>query len=671
MTHKPLFTLFLTTLLAGTAYSQTQEKDTLFYWLDEITLTEHRNISAISGTMARGIAIDTKVMESYPKILGYMDPMRYIQSLPGVSTNAAAEGGMHVQGGEHSHNLIAMCGAPIYNSSHVAGIFSIINQDHLPKVNFSTSTTATYLGAELSLDHPDTIPDHISGTATVGLISAQGTLSAPLSRRTALTVSARRSFINLLYGNMFQFDGNPLHFGFTDANLTLMHRIDSNNELDLNLFCNLDKGKCSMGGYDVGIHGNWQNAIGTMRWRHKGHIPLTTTAFVSHTSMEGHLRQEENNGHITNHITHYNIRTQASLPRRIRLDADASYYDILPQAIDVSRNKPETAVREDQDVLQLNASVSRAFSIGNSLTLTPHLLATGYNESGHYSTFNVNPSLIAEYEGYHLGTLTFETGYKHQYLAQTGMTSTGLPIEFWVASGHYFKPQEALFATLTYDKQFMSGKYALTLQVYGKRLENQIEYIGYVYDLLLRPYKLENNLIICSGYNYGANVMLTKQAGRFTGWISYSFGQSIREGDGIKLPTLFHSMHERKHEFNAVLSYKTGPYEFGGTLVYSSGKPYTPAKNLYLISNSIVIYYDKYNSATLPPYMRLDLSATYNLKSHGRYRHSVNLSVCNATAYKGYTMGYLKADKEEKTVKYKLASFIIPVMPSLSYTCRF
>ena len=47
MTHKPLFTLFLTTLLAGTAYSQTQETDTLFYWLDEITLTEHRNISAI------------------------------------------------------------------------------------------------------------------------------------------------------------------------------------------------------------------------------------------------------------------------------------------------------------------------------------------------------------------------------------------------------------------------------------------------------------------------------------------------------------------------------------------------------------------------------------------------------------------------------------------------
>ena len=80
-------------------------------------------------------------------------------------------------------------------------------------------------------------------------------------------------------------------------------------------------------------------------------------------------------------------------------------------------------------MLQLNASVSRAFSIGNSLTLTPHLLATGYNESGHYSTFNVNPSLIAEYEGYHLGTLTFETGYKHQYLAQTGMTSTGLPID--------------------------------------------------------------------------------------------------------------------------------------------------------------------------------------------------------------------------------------------------
>ena len=103
----------------------------------------------------------------------------------------------------------------------------------------------------------------------------------------------------------------------------------------------------------------------------------------------------------------------------------------------------------------------------------------------------------------------------------------------------------------------------------------------------------------------------------------------------------------------------------------ASGNPYTPPKNLYLLSNSLFIYYDDYNSARLPMYMRLDLSATYNLPRRRGLDQSINLSVFNATAHKNYNMGYIRADEDELTIRYKLAKLVIPVIPSISYSCRF
>jgi hypothetical protein len=272
---------------------------------------------------------------------------------------------------------------------------------------------------------------------------------------------------------------------------------------------------------------------------------------------------------------------------------------------------------------------------------------------------------------YRKGKLTLESGIRHQYLSQTGMSNAGLPIEFWVAAGRYFKPQSSRFATLSYDLEFLQSKYAFSIQAYAKRLENQTEYTGFIYDLIARPYRLEDNLLICSGYNYGLNVMLARQAGSVTGWISYSYGQSLRQGDGVLYPKLFHSSHERRHELNAVLTYTIGRFELGGSYILGSGSPFTPAKNLYLMGNNLIIFYDDYNSATLPPYMRLDLSATYNLPRKGRLEHSLNLSVFNATAHKNYTMGYINANPDKLTIRYKLAKLIIPVIPSISYSCRF
>ena len=651
------------------AYAQQDSLRTVV--LQEVTLTENRNRSALSGSLASGIRIDSRLIKTYPRLFGYTDPMRYLQSMPGVSTNDDQSGGLHVQGGESSHNLITVSDAPVYGTLNFTGMFSLFNQDHLSTVQFSTTTPQPFLGAGLALDHADTIPSRVSGIATIGLISAQGTVSAPVSDHTAITLSVRRSFINAVYGTLMTFDDNPLEYGFTDANLTLLTRLDQRNTIDLNMLVNRDHGNTIFGRSKIIMDCRWGNTLASLRWRHKGRLNSSTSVFVSRYGLMGRMDNGQNRGHMPANITHGGIKTAVTLPYSIDIKADANLYRILPQDPHVETNQEGTASQPTQQALLGNVSLSRPFKIGYSLAATPHLLISAYSEQGHYQCVNPDPALTLEYNMFRKGTITLQSGIKHQYLAQTGMSNVGLPIEFWVAAGRYFKPQRATYGILSYDLAFIHAQYSLSVQAYYRRLSNQLEYTGFLYDMLTRPYSLEDNLLICSGYNYGLNVMLSKQAGPLTGWLSYSYGQSLREGDGELYPRLFHSSHERRHEFNAVVNYSIGRFELGANFIMASGCQYTPARNLFLMANTLIIYYDEYNSAQLPHYLRLDLSATYNLPQRGRLDHSFNFSLLNATAHKNYSMGYINADEEKLTIRYRLSQMMIPVIPSISYTCRF
>lgn len=665
-------TVILGCFIAIHAASFAQHDSLRHVVLQEVTLTENRNLTAVSGSLASGIRIDSRLMNTYPKLFGYTDPMRYLQSMPGVSTNGDQSGGLHVQGGESYHNLLTVSGAPIYGTLNFTGMFSLFNQDHLSTLRFSTTTPQPFLGAGVDMDHADTIPHQLSGTATIGLISGQGTVSAPLSDNTVLTMSVRRSFINSIYGSIMNIDGSPVKYGFTDANLTLLTRPDAHNSIDLNMLYNRGQGSTVFGITRIIMDSRWGNTLASLRWRHHdSRITSNTTLFVSNYKFYGHLDNGQYNGTMPAHITHTGLRTAVTLPHAIHVEADANHFDILPQDPHVDGNQPGTASQPAQQALLADLSLSRPFKAGHGLTVTPQLYLSAYTETGRYNCVDPNPVLTFEYNMFRSGTITLESGIKHQYLTQTGMSNVALPLEFWVAAGRYFKPQKSTYGTLSYDLNFIQAKYNLSVQAYYRQLENQVEYTGFLFDLFTRPYALQDNLLICSGYNYGFNVMLSKQAGSFTGWLSYAYGQSLRKGDGQNYPRLFHSSHERRHELSAVMNYKTGNWELGANFILASGCPYTPARNLYLVANTLVIYYDEYNSAQLPPYLRLDLSATYNLPRKGRLNQSLNFSILNATAHKNYTMGYINADLDRLVIRYRLAQMMIPVIPSISYTCRF
>ena len=55
--------------------------------------------------------------------------MKSIQTLPGVTTVGEGTTGFNVRGGGVGQNLVLLDEAPVYNSSHLLGFFSVFNPD--------------------------------------------------------------------------------------------------------------------------------------------------------------------------------------------------------------------------------------------------------------------------------------------------------------------------------------------------------------------------------------------------------------------------------------------------------------------------------------------------------------------------------------------------------------
>jgi hypothetical protein len=169
--------------------------------------------------------------------------------------------------------------------------------------------------------------------------------------------------------------------------------------------------------------------------------------------------------------------------------------------------------------------------------------------------------------------------------------------------------------------------------------------------------------------NYGMNIMLQKQSGSFTGWVSYSLGRALRTFDNPDYPSVYPASHERIHELNAIGSYEYSRWMFSGSFVCASGTPFTAPESFYIASGNLMTKYGEYNSSRLRPYIRLDLSVNFRFRKDERQENGINLSIYNVLARKNEAMWRL--DVGNGTFSYRPMTFFMRGMPSVSYYHKF
>ena len=210
-----------------------------------------------------------------------------------------------------------------------------------------------------------------------------------------------------------------------------------------------------------------------------------------------------------------------------------------------------------------------------------------------------------------------------QYLQLISNTASPTPLDVWTPSDQYIKPQIADQVALGYFRNFKDDNYSLEVETYFKKIKNRIDYIDGAN--LIANEAIEQVILNGEMRAYGLELLLRKNSGKLSGWISYTLSKSEQKTpgrnateSGINNGNWYRSGYDKVHNLSVTSSYNFNPkWTFGANFVLQTGQPvtYPNGQYQYGIDNPITIpIYGLRNENRLPTYHHLDVSATYTPK---------------------------------------------------------
>lgn len=657
-------------LLLPFATAKAQDPDTL----KRSTITEHLdrpmllNQQGISGT------VNTEKITAVPSFLGNSDPISFVRLLPSVQLTMETEGGLFLQGSESCHTLITQGGVPLYGNQHLLGLFSVFNTPHYKGMDYATTAgQESRLGGLINMQLQDTVARRFSGDFSVGLLSAQGTVFVPTGKHSSLSASLRRTYVNLLYSSFLEYNGFTLHYGFTDANLTWLWRPSAHDRVTVDLFGGLDKGNIKQAIIE-NMEAQWYNVMGAVHWTH--YFPsalLKQTVYATTYGASVTIDAFNINWHIPAFIRDYGYKGTFRW-NDWEFGARFSYYDILPQ--DASSQGSYTdqsfirAQRQRAFETHLHAQYSRI--LGYWLQLKASMGVNFYRGPDGSFFWGVTPEADLAVDLQEGGEFHLRYGLKRQNLFQLGLTTVGLPDEFWLAADSTRPPQYSHNFSLSYNADFLKGAWSVSAEIYYRQLFNQLSYVGTIMDLYYGNFSLDDNLAPGYGRAYGLNLMLQRHAGPVTGWISYAYSRSLRSFPSLHDEKEYSSPHERVHELDVVVTWQLNKkWDFGATFVMATGLPYTAPETLFVVGNRMVCEYGPYNGSRYPTYAKLDLSANFYLRNGPRGKTGFTFSLYNALGRKNATSLSISLNKERTAYTFAPASMSLRWLPSVAFFHTF
>ncbi len=621
--------------------------------LAEVLVTGKReddNVKAIEMSVNK---VDMKTIKKIPALLGEVDLVRAIQLLPGVSTVGEGATGFNVRGGAVDQNLVLMDEAPVYNSSHLFGFFSIFNPDAVKDVKLiKGGIPANYGGRAssiLDVRMKEGNAKQLEINGGIGLIFSRLSIEAPIIKdKASFIVAARRSYADILAKPFLTGDNAGTQFNFYDLTAKVNYNIDQNNSVFLSGYFGRD-----VFGNTFGF--NWGNSTLSARWNHvfSSKLFLNSTAFYSNYDylLDSDLKNTKpnNNFRWTSNIENLSFKPDftyyISPKNTITFGGQVLSYSFTPGSATASSNGDRrTFGSPAKNAVEYSAYVGNEWKVRPKLSLQYGLRFSKYDykssedvyyirrfvgfsdtyRSGYvldtqpndpnkilqtYSNFE--PRFNAKLETGENSSIKASYNRMAQYIHLMSNTAASTPLDVWTSSTNNIKPQIADQLALGYFQNLKDNTYEASLEVYYKELQNQIDYADGA-NLFLNP-TFEKDLLFGKGRAYGLELYVKKNKGKLTGWMSYTLARTERQVEGLNNGNWYPTRYDRTHTLNVVAQYELNKkWSFGANFAFISGVPYSlPVREgvvenfRYGITESGVR-----GNVRLPVYNRLDVSAT-------------------------------------------------------------
>jgi hypothetical protein len=677
--------------------------------LDEVVISsekEDQNVKSMEMSVAK---LDIKQIQKMPALLGEVDIVKSIQLLPGVTTVGEGASGFNVRGGNIDQNLVLMDEAPVYNSSHLFGFFSIFNPDAVKDVKLIKGGIPSQYGGRassvLDIRMKEGNSKKLEVNGGLGTIFSRLSIEAPIFKdKASFIVAARRSYIDVL-AKPFLAQRQPslkdAQFYFYDLTSKLNWRINEKNTVFASGYLGRDV-------FGAGFKFNWGNSTATLRWNHifNSKLFMNITSFYSNYTYQLGFRDEGNSQKFdwTSNIINYSLKPDfiyyLNSKNTIRFGAQGILYTFKPgKAVITSQGGNESNISLDNQYgIEYAFYLDNEQKLSNRLSLQYGIRWSLFNYTGKGTKYTYRDTIpneskpldkvesIAEAQtikSYNTPEPRLSVNYTindqssvklgfnrmSQYLHIVSNTAASTPLDIYTPVTNNIKPLIADQLTLGYFRNFNENVFETSAEVYYKDLKNQLDYLDNS-NLLLNKY-LEADLVQGKGRAYGLEMYVKKAKGRLNGWVSYTLSKTERKVRGISNDEWFLSKYDRTHNINTVMIYDLNKqWSFSANFVYQTGTPATFPTAKVEVQGYIIPYNtdNKRNNYRNTPYHRADLGITYNFKKNEkrRYKQTIAISVYNVynrrNAFSIYFRNNPDYPMNTEAVRYSVVGSIIPAI---------
>ena len=682
--------------------------------LNEVIVVENSEDIDIDLPVLSLNILSGKTIRQTPVVFGESDILKTIQLLPGVSSAGEGASGFNVRGGAADQNLILFDEAIIYNSSHLFGLFSVFNSDAIKEVKlFKGGIPSSYggrLSSVLDVYQKDGNNQKTSINGGIGAISSRFLIEGPIQKNQSSFLVASRGTYAHLFLKLTDIENIAY---FYDINTKSNFVIDNRNKIFLSGYFGRDLFK---------LDGTFMNTYGNstlnFRWNH-----LINDKTFSNTSLifsdyyyglELDFVGFDWKSGIKNLNLKFDLKNYYSNKFQFNYGLNFIYYDFNPGTIgpltadsgfNFSKLNKKFAF-ENSTYFDVLHKISNRLSMRYGIRINQFLrlrqnglqkyidnnplfydidlgiydpakpLANNFdNNSSVFKTYNnIEPRINISYS---FNNQSIKASYNrlNQYLHLISNTSSPTPLDIWVPSGPYIKPQKLDQFAFGYFKRMKKLK--IETEIFYKKIKNRLDYIDGA-DLVAND-NIETVILAGKSRAYGIEFLLKKSDGRHKFWLAYTLSKSEQKTagrnsseNGINMSEWYNTPYDKPHDISINSEYRINKkLKIVGNFIFQTGQPTNYPNSQYTYMNLNVPNYGKRNSQRLPNYHRMDVNLTLNPENKNKkVESSWVFGIYNL--YNRDNASSIIFRRNNETLKNEAVQIsIFGIVPSVTYNFKF
>jgi hypothetical protein len=680
---------------------------------DVVVTARKRNNNVRSAQMGN-IALPIEQIKSVPAFLGEVDLLKVVQLIPGVRNAGEGSAGLYVRGGGPDQNLIMLDDAVVYNTGHLFGFFSIFNSDAIKNVSLIKGGMPAQYGGRLSsvldISMKEGNNQQLQVDGGIGLIASRLSIQGPIKKdKASFIVSARRTYVDAIakpfISKTSQFYGSGYYF--YDLNAKINYKFNEKDRLYLSGYFGRDVFDFVNGRQSLKVKIPWGNGTGTLRWNHVFNNKLFGNTTAVYNDYKFSFRAAQNNFevNVASGIKDVSIKQDFDFypysQHKFKFGALYTYHRFTPSVV---------SGRQDSVVFDpLNAQVKFAheaalylqddWDINAKWKLNAGLRYSGFRQVGPNSIYTTDANgnrtdsivykkgqAVKTYGGLeprmtlryaiNSGTSVKASITRNlQYIHLVSNAGTTLPTDLWVPSTYRVKPQLSWLYAAGLFKNFRNNMYETSLEVYYKKMDNQIEYQeGYTPNTLEDT---ENSFTFGKGWSYGSELFINKTKGRLTGWAGYTLSWTFRKFAALNFGERYPAKYDRRNDMTVVAMYTLNKkWRLSATFVYGSGNAASLPQRFYIIEGVLTQEYSRINEYRLPAYHRMDVGAILTPKKNAQRKWKSEWVFSIYNVYSRQNPYFIYFDQSgspyDGTLKIQAKQVsLFPIIPAVTWNFKF